>query len=227
MTPHPQYLSFAILVAVECVAEGAGRAGKMQEIVLGTTNEAKIADFLASGYFQNFQVYTLRDFAVPEVEETGTTLEENALLKARVIFNATHRPTLADDTGFFVHALGGFPGLFAARVAGPEKDFARVKADMRRKIAAAADKTAHFSTALAFVEGTREHVIRADVAGLFVYGDEPVKQDPNGYRDAFRPEGAPCTVSEMTIEQKARFSPRNKALTQLFQELGLLKALPR
>ncbi len=87
----------------------------MQEIVLGTTNEAKIADFLASGYFQNFQVYTLRDFTVPEVEETGSTLEENALLKARVIFNATHRPTLADDTGFFRSRPRWFSWPFAAR----------------------------------------------------------------------------------------------------------------
>ncbi len=80
---------------------------------------------------------------------------------------------------------------------------------MRRKLAAVADKTAHFSTALAFVEGTREHVIRADVAGLFVYGDEAVKQDPNGYRDAFRPEG-PCTVSEMTSSKKLIFLPETK-----------------
>lgn len=194
----------------------------MLDIVLGTTNETKIAEFLASGYFEPFRVHTLKEFAVPEVGETGTTLEENALLKARTIFAVTRLPTLADDTGFFVHALEGFPGLYSARVAGPEKDFVKVKNDMRRRLANTTDMSAHFSTALAFVDTNREHVVRADVQGLFVYGDEPAKPDPSGYRDAFHPDGAPCAVSGLTSDQKAHFLPRRKALTQLFQELGFL-----
>lgn len=186
----------------------------MKEIVLGSTNEGKIADFLASGFFEGVRVYSLKDFDnVPDVEESGSTLRENALLKARAIFEATHLPTLADDSGFFVHALGGFPGVHSARVAGPEKDFARVKRGMWQKLMTQSDKTAHFSTAVAFIGADQEHVVEATTYGLFVDEGESTKEDPRGYRDVFRPEGASGTVAELTPAQKERFLPRLKALT--------------
>lgn len=192
----------------------------MLDILFGTTNASKIADFIASDYFRGFRVHLLRDFSLPDIEETGTTCEENALLKARTLFEVTHLPTLADDTGFFIHALDGYPGVFAARVAGPEKDFVRVKEDIRQRLAPYEDRTAHFSTALAFVDSSQEKVVRADVFGHFVYGEEPTTVDKGGYRDAFRPNGAPCTIIDMTSDQKALYLPRQKALKDLWHALG-------
>jgi len=93
----------------------------MKQVVLATKNRGKIAEFerLLHELADDIQVLGLTDFPdMPDVEETGATLTENALLKSRAVAEFSGLPALADDSGLFVDALGGDPGVFSARWAG-------------------------------------------------------------------------------------------------------------
>lgn len=189
------------------------------EILLGTTNKEKISEFLATGGFSNFLVKTFADFSFNDVEETGTTLKENALLKARYGFIHTGIPTFSDDTGFFVHALNDFPGIFAARIAGKDKNFKKAKESIAEKLKQYTDKSATFSTALAYVDSKETIIVQGDVQGTYVYGVFPSQPDYHGYRDAFLPDGAHKTIADMSVDEKGKYSPRQIALSQLFDQL--------
>ncbi|HEX9912705.1 MAG TPA: XTP/dITP diphosphatase [candidate division Zixibacteria bacterium] len=89
-------------------------------IILATRNQHKIKEIENILADYQIEILTLKDFPdLPEVEEIGETLEENAVLKAKSIFNATGIPALADDSGLEVDALDGAPGVMSARFAGP------------------------------------------------------------------------------------------------------------
>jgi XTP/dITP diphosphohydrolase len=93
----------------------------MMKLILATRNQHKTKEIKKILADSQIEILTLKDFPdVPEVEETGKTLEENAVLKAKSIFNATGIPALADDSGLEVDTLDGAPGVMSARFAGPE-----------------------------------------------------------------------------------------------------------
>jgi XTP/dITP diphosphohydrolase len=97
----------------------------MRQVVLATRNLGKIKEFdrLLAKHASDIQVLGLNDFPdLPDVEETGSSFEENALLKARAVSAFTHLPALADDSGLCVAALNGDPGIFSARWAGSHGD---------------------------------------------------------------------------------------------------------
>lgn len=99
------------------------------KLAIATNNAHKLQEIRAilSGQFD--ELLSLKDLGIDvDVEETGTTLEENALLKARTIQAICHIPTLADDTGLMVDALGGAPGVYSARYAGEEHNDASNRA---------------------------------------------------------------------------------------------------
>ena len=96
-----------------------------KKIVLATRNKGKIAEFerLLSEFASDIHVLGLADFPdMPDVDETGSTLTENALLKSRQIAQYSQLPALADDSGLFISALGGDPGVYSARWAGKHGD---------------------------------------------------------------------------------------------------------
>jgi XTP/dITP diphosphohydrolase len=93
----------------------------MRQLVLATKNLGKIAEFdrLLAEFASDIKVLGLNDYPdMPEVEETGKTLSENARLKAKAISQFTHLPALADDSGLFIDALAGQPGIYSARFSG-------------------------------------------------------------------------------------------------------------
>jgi XTP/dITP diphosphohydrolase len=197
------------------------------DILFGTTNKNKIEDFLF--YILqlhvpiNFSIKTLRDFPCPDVEENAETLQENSLIKARHYFRQTNLPTIADDTGFFIHALNGFPGVHSARIAGQNRDFDSAKTGVLEKLELHDDKMATFSTALAYVDENNEFVVQGDVIGEIVPRSKVV--DYNGYRDIFQPQGTGKTISEMSFEERAIFTPRSlatKKIVTLLQKKGLI-----
>ena len=154
----------------------------------------------------------------PDVDETGSTLEENALLKARVVVEATGLPVLADDTGLEVAALGGAPGVHTARYAG---DSARYADNVDKLIAAMAgvtDRRARFRTvvALAFPDGvemTAEGLLEGEITEL------PRGEGGFGYDPVFEFGGQ--TLAEMGQEEKNRLSHRARAIRALVESLGL------
>ncbi|WP_419856369.1 RdgB/HAM1 family non-canonical purine NTP pyrophosphatase [Candidatus Poriferisodalis sp.] len=170
-----------------------------------------------------------------DVAEDGETLADNALIKARFVCAAAGEPSIADDTGLEVDALGGAPGVYSARYAGPEADSA---ANLAKLMAALVDvppsqRTARFRTVVALVyEGAapqlgahehpsveRPHVLAEGVVeGAIAMA--PRGDGGFGYDPVFVPrEAAPLTFAEMSAEAKNRISHRGRALRALLAKL--------
>jgi XTP/dITP diphosphohydrolase len=153
---------------------------------------------------------------VPEPDETGTTFRANAELKARAVAEATGLPSLADDSGLAVHALGGEPGIHSARWAGPDKDFALAMKKVEEALAAKgmSDRGAHFvcALALAWPDGHVEH-FEGRVDGTLVW--PPRGAHGFGYDPMFLPDGHALTFGEMEPARKHDMSHRARAFADL------------
>ena len=153
----------------------------------------------------------------PDVAETGATLEENALLKARAVAAATGLPALADDTGLEVDALGGAPGVHTARYAGDSSDepgaaYAANRAALLAALRGVADRRARFRTVVALViPGGAEMVAEGVLAGWITTSERG--GGGFGYDPIFEVQGR--TLAEMGEEEKNRISHRARALTAL------------
>ena len=199
------------------MSEGVGSAGGLV-LVLATANPDKAAEIAAILQLAEVELVA-RPGDVDEVEETGETLVANARLKARAIADATGRPALADDTGLEVDALGGAPGVRAARYAGDDVTYADNVAKLLRELAALPDaggeRRARFRTVamVAFPGGTelwREGTVEGTIAG------EPRGDEGFGYDPVFVPdEGDGRTFAEMTPGDKHALSHRGRAFRAL------------
>lgn len=187
----------------------------MIELVLATANPDKareIAEILGTS------VHLLpRPAFLGEVEESGTSLVDNARLKAVAVAGAVGAPAVADDTGLEVDALGGAPGVWSARYAGPEATYADNVAKLLEALGdiPAARRTARFRTvALARWPGGREIVAEGVVEGHIA--GSPRGEDGFGYDPVFVPdEGDGRTFAEMVAADKHRLSHRGRAFAAL------------
>jgi XTP/dITP diphosphohydrolase len=164
---------------------------------------------------------------VDEVEETGTTLEENARLKAVALCDATGLPALADDTGLEVDALGGAPGVRSARFAGDDVTYADNVAkllDVLREVPPG-DRRARFATvAIARFPDGREVAAIGTVEGNIA--TEARGEGGFGYDPVFTPdEGDGRTFAEMSAAEKHRVSHRGRAFRTLADGLRVVDAL--
>jgi XTP/dITP diphosphohydrolase len=153
---------------------------------------------------------------LPEPEETATTFIGNAELKARAAAAGSGLPALADDSGLVVHALGGAPGIYSARWAGPTKDFSIAMARVQRELEAAkaADRGAHFIAALALCwpDGHCES-FEGRVDGRLAW---PPRGDKGfGYDPMFVPDGHAISFGEMEPAAKHAISHRADAFRKL------------
>lgn len=157
---------------------------------------------------------------VPDVDETGDTLEENARLKGHALVNATGVPAIADDTGLEVDALGGAPGVYSARFAGEKATYAdnveKLLADLRAAGATGEDgRRARFRTvAIACFPDRADIVAHGVVEG--VIATERRGDGGFGYDPVFIPDGGDGrTYAEMTLAEKSARSHRGKAFRAL------------
>jgi XTP/dITP diphosphohydrolase len=193
--------------------------------VLATANPDKAAEIEAVLVGAGAPV-TLepRDLSIPEVEETGATLEENARLKAVAVCAATHRPAIADDTGLEVDALGGQPGVRSARFAGEQASYADNCALLLDRLAGVARprRTARFATvAIARWPDGREVAALGTVEGFIA--DEPRGGGGFGYDAVFVPaDGDGRTFAEMSAMEKHGVSHRGRAFRTLAEGLRAL-----
>jgi len=168
-----------------------------------------------------------RPASVPEVEETGTTLEDNARLKAVALCDATGRPALADDTGLEVAALGGAPGVHSARFAGLDATYADNVALLLERLRGVEPgrRTARFATvAVARWPDGREVAAFGEVEGLIA--DAPRGSGGFGYDPVFVPaEGDGRTFAEMRPEEKHALSHRGRAFRILADGLRVVAEL--
>ncbi|MEI7745987.1 MAG: RdgB/HAM1 family non-canonical purine NTP pyrophosphatase [Actinomycetota bacterium] len=165
-----------------------------------------------------------RPSEVAEVEETGVTLEENALLKAHALAQATQLPAIADDTGLEIDGLGGAPGVYAARFAGEHATYAdnvaKVLADLVLSASGTEGRRARFATvaAVAWPDG-RELTVRGEVEGVIT--DSPRGSSGFGYDPIFAPEGGGGrTFAEMSTAEKEAISHRGRAFRLLASSLA-------
>lgn len=147
-------------------------------------------------------------------DETGATCRDNAVLKARAAATATGLPALADDSGLEIAALGGWPGVHSADVAGPERDYVRVASEIDARLAGGPDRRARLVCvlALAWPDGHLE-VVEGEVAGVMLWpgrGAEGWGLDPY-----FAPGDGRRSFAEMPAEEKNALSHRGRALQAL------------
>ena len=157
-----------------------------------------------------------------EIDESGSTFEENALLKARGVRAALHDGAdivLADDSGLEIDALGGEPGIYSARYLGEDTDYSVKNADLIRRLEGVPDekRTARFVCAIAAIlPDGGEFTVRASIEGRI--GREPRGEGGFGYDPIFYGPEFGKTTAEMTAEEKNRVSHRGKAL-ELMKEV--------
>jgi XTP/dITP diphosphohydrolase len=189
-----------------------------ERLVMATHNLGKLREIEVLVAPHGMSVASAGELGLPEPEETGVTFEENAALKAVAAATASGLPALADDSGLAVDALGGAPGVYSARWAGPEKDFAAAMKSVEEKLqalgATSPDRRhAHFVAvlALAFPDGTCD-LFRGEVHGHLVY--PPRGPHGFGYDPMFVPEGEAETFGEMSADRKRSMSHRARAFAK-------------
>lgn len=179
---------------------------KIEKIVVASHNQGKIKEIGEMLKPLNIAVVSAAELELPDVEETGTTFEENARLKADAFSKLCGLPCLADDSGLCVDALGGRPGVYSARYA-PNRDFDKGMEMLLGELAAAADKArkAHFSCVLAFAfPGMETKVFEGRVDGRIA--TEKHGNGGFGYDPVFVPdEGDGRSFGEFGKEEKTRF----------------------
>jgi XTP/dITP diphosphohydrolase len=198
------------------------------KLVLATANPDKAAEIRAVLLDAGLDVELVpRPDDVPEVDETGTTLEDNARLKAVALCEATGLPAVADDTGLAVDALDGAPGVYSARYAGEEATYADNVEKLLAALAgvAAPARTARFSTvALARWPDGREVAAIGEVEGTIA--TRAKGEAGFGYDPVFVPdEGDGRTFAEMSAAEKHRVSHRGRAFRTLADGLKVVEAL--
>lgn len=187
----------------------------MLRLVLATANAGKAAEIAAIlGKISEIELVP-RPAWVPEVDEVGATLEENARLKASSLSRATGQAAVADDTGLEVAALAGAPGVRSARYAGPRATPADNVAKLLAALRGAEDRRARFSTValVAYPDG-RELVAEGSVDGTI--SEEARGEGGFGYDPVFVPDGGDGrTFAEMAATEKEAISHRGRAFRAL------------
>ncbi|MFE8703795.1 XTP/dITP diphosphatase [Cytobacillus sp. FJAT-54145] len=193
----------------------------MKEVVIATKNSGKAKEFERMLRPRGFEVKTLLDFDdIEDVEETGKTFEENAILKAEAISKLFGKIVIADDSGLVVDALDGRPGIYSARYAGEAKnDEANIDKVLEELVGVNEEaRTARFCCALAVavpshetktVFGTCEGVILQERRGQYGFGYDPI----------FYVTEKRKTMAELTPEEKNQISHRSLALRKLEEVL--------
>ncbi|HEV2548784.1 MAG TPA: RdgB/HAM1 family non-canonical purine NTP pyrophosphatase [Stellaceae bacterium] len=183
-------------------------------LVIATHNPGKRAEIAALLAPFEVEVIGAAELDLPEPEETGATFEANAALKALAAATASGLPALADDSGLVVPALGGAPGIYSARWAGPDRSFARAMALVEERLAGSTDRRAMFVAvlALAWPDGHIES-FRGEARGTLVF--PPRGTRGFGYDPIFLPHGRSLTFGEMAPEEKHAVSHRADAFRKL------------
>lgn len=194
-----------------------------QSLLVATHNKGKLKEILRifSVEIPDLRLFTLDDFpGAEEVDEVGETFEENALLKARAGFLHSGIPTLADDSGLAVDALGGKPGIHSARYSGGG-DAANIEKVLRELDGVEmAKRTARFVTVVAFIDGDDPVITeRGELEGVIV--DAPRGEGGFGYDPIFAPINSASTLAEISATEKDEISHRGRALRVIAPKVGI------
>lgn len=192
-------------------------ANRLPELVFATNNPHKLeeARAIAAGAFR---ILSLADIGChDEIPETADTLEGNALIKARWVAGRYGCDCFADDTGLMVDALGGAPGVYSARYAGPGCSPADNIRLLLSQMEGVDDRSARFATVMALVRGDRETLVRGEVEGSIA--TEPHGNGGFGYDPVFIAAETGLPFAEMSAADKNAISHRGRAMRALVEVL--------
>lgn len=197
---------------------------KLKEIIIATKNKGKAKEFEQMFSTKGYKVLTLLDFPeLQDVEETGTTFEENAILKAEAIATKLAKTVIADDSGLVVDALDGKPGIFSARYSGEEKnDDANIdKVLAELESVPDSERTARFYCALAIANPNQEPVtVFGTCEGMIL--QERRGANGFGYDPIFFSLEKNKSMAELSASEKNLISHRAKALRKLDEQFNSL-----
>ena len=184
-------------------------------LLIASHNPGKVEEI--SALLAPFSIRTVAaaSLGIPEPEETGDSFEANAALKARAATEASGLPALSDDSGLVVPALGGAPGIYSARWAGPAKNF-RIAMERVNRELGDKDRSASFVAVLALVwPDANIELFRGEVPGTLIW---PPRGDRGfGYDPIFVPLGGGQTFGEMEPAEKHKISHRARAFAKLVE----------
>lgn len=186
------------------------------KIYFASQNQNKIRE-IAAALPAGITIAGIDEVTSNELEETGQTLEENALQKAKFVSEATSAPAFADDTGLEVDALNGAPGVISARYAGEQKSATDNIAKLLRELKGISNRSARFRTVIAYVNGHQQFLFEGIVDGKIA--ESPSGKEGFGYDPVFIPDGSTKTFAEMTLEEKNQWSHRARAAAKLIRFL--------
>jgi XTP/dITP diphosphohydrolase len=182
-------------------------------LVLATRNPGKVAELTEMLSAVGVSVVSAADLGAPEVVEDADSLVGNARKKAAALHAFSGLPAIADDTGLEVDALGGAPGVYSARYAGPEADAAANRKALLSAMEGSSNRLARFRTVLVYMAGDGEGVFEGVCNGAITR--EAAGAGGFGYDAIFAPEGAGGkTFAEMDTQEKGKISHRGRALRQ-------------
>lgn len=185
--------------------------------MFATNNAHKLSEVkavLGDGY----ELVTLKEVGITEdIPETGDTLDENASLKARYVYERTGLDCFADDTGLEVEALGGAPGVRSARYATDGHDFAANNRKLLKELDGVTNREARFRTVISLIASGEEIQVEGVVNGVIALSESG--SEGFGYDPLFIPEGKEVTFAEMSADEKNSISHRGRAVAELVKVL--------
>ena len=191
----------------------------MKKIVFATNNAHKLQE-LRQMLSDRYEILGLADIGChEEIPETAGTIEGNAQMKARYVKEHYGYDCFSDDTGLEIDALGGEPGVYSARYAGPGHDSEANIDKVLKKLDGVTERTARFRTAIALLQGNEMHLFAGQVEGLIL--TERHGTGGFGYDSIFQPiEGDGSTFAQMSPQDKNRISHRGRAVARLVAYLN-------
>ncbi len=186
----------------------------MNEIILASNNKNKLLEFRQ--IFSSKKIISLMDINFNnEIEETGSTLEQNALIKVREVFNYSKKICVSDDSGLEIDYLNGEPGVYSARYAGNNANSIDNIKKVLNNLGETKNRKARFRTIIAYKDSSTEKLFEGLINGRI--SNSIRGKGGFGYDPIFIPENYDITFSEMSLEQKNKISHRSLAIKKLFK----------
>lgn len=191
----------------------------MKNLVFATGNIHKLQE--VQGLFkEGFALSCLKDVNITEeIPETADNLVDNALQKARYVYEKCGIPCFADDTGLEVDALDGAPGVYSARYAGEQKDSKLNMLLLLKNMNGKTNRNARFRTIIAYIdENAQEHIFEGEIKGKII--ENMAGTNGFGYDPIFVPEGYDKTFAELSSEIKNTISHRARAMEKFLSYIN-------
>lgn len=190
---------------------------KYDTILIASKNKGKIKEF--ENMFKGFDINikTLYDYDLPEIEETGNSFFENALIKAKAGYDVSKLPTISDDSGLEVEALNWQPGIYSARFGKSDFDDKARMFYLLDKLKDSKNRNARFKTSLVFYNGESQ-IKKFEGIWKGIILKEPIGDNGFGYDPVFYDENLKLSSAQLSPDEKKLVSHRGKALKLFFED---------